>query len=180
MLKKFLPKETSFFDFFEAHSALIVEACENLIKLPGSTADVAGICSKVKEIESKADRITHECMTALHHTFITPFDRNDIRRLISRLDDMLDLIEEFRQPVVDRTVIGLINKGVKLEQDERGRFTKETARMLATRVLDRLEGNEPYEQKKYPLRAIIQQQARHLATFLRNERLEYEPFVATW
>jgi len=79
----------------EAHSALIVEACENLIKLPGSTADVAGICSKVKEIESKADRITHECMTALHHTFITPFDRNDIRRLISRLDDMLDLIEEF-------------------------------------------------------------------------------------
>jgi CRISPR-associated protein Cas1 len=67
-----------------------------------------------------------------------------------------------------------------LEQDERGRFTKETAKMLATKILDRLESNEPYEQKKYPLRAIIQQQARHLATFLRNERLDYTPFVATW
>lgn len=92
----------------------------------------------------------------------------------------LDLIEEFRQPIVDRTVIGLANKGVKFEQDERGRFTKETARMLATKVLDRLESNEPYAQKKYPLRAIIQQQARHLATFLRGERLEYTPFLATW
>lgn len=92
----------------------------------------------------------------------------------------LDFIEEFRQAVVDRTLIGLVNKGVKLEQDERGRFTKETAKMLAEKILDRLESTEPYEQKKYPLRVIVQQQARHLATFLRNERLEYTPFVATW
>ncbi len=92
----------------------------------------------------------------------------------------LDLIEEFRQAVVDRTLIGLVNKGVKLEQDERGRFTKETAKMLASKVLDRLESTEPYEQKKFPMRVIIQQQARHLATFLRNERGEYSPFVATW
>ncbi len=92
----------------------------------------------------------------------------------------LDFIEEFRQPIVDRTIVGLANKGVKFEQDERHRFTKETARMLATKVLDRLESAEPYEQKKYPLRAIIQQQARHLATFLRGERIDYQPFVATW
>jgi CRISPR-associated protein Cas1 len=92
----------------------------------------------------------------------------------------LDLIEEFRQPIVDRTVIGLANKGVKFEQDDHHRFTKETARMLAEKVLDRLESNEPYEQKKFPLRVILQQQARHLATFLRGERLEYKPFLATW
>lgn len=94
MLKKFLPKETCFFDFFEAHNALTVEACENMVKLAGSTTDVVAICSKIKEIESRADRITHDCISALHRTFITPFDRNDIRRLISRLDDTLDLIEE--------------------------------------------------------------------------------------
>lgn len=94
----------------------------------------------------------------------------------------LDFIEEFRQPVVDRTVIGLANKGVKFdrEPDGRGRFTKETSHLLASRILDRLEGTEPYAQKKYPLRVIIQQQARHLATFLRGERLEYRPFAATW
>jgi len=94
MLKRFLPKETSFFDFFESHIALTVEACENMIKLTGNTTDVALICSKIKEIETRGDRITHDCISALHRTFITPFDRNHIRRLISRLDDILDLIEE--------------------------------------------------------------------------------------
>jgi uncharacterized protein len=94
MLKRFLPKETSFFDFFESHIALTVEACENLIKLKENLSDVSLICSKIKEIETRADSITHNCISALHRTFITPFDRNEIRRLISRLDDILDLIEE--------------------------------------------------------------------------------------
>jgi len=92
----------------------------------------------------------------------------------------LDFIEEFRQPVVDRTVFGLVNKGVKLEQDDRKRFTPETAKMLAGKILERLESNEPYEGKKHPLRAIIQSQARHLATFLRGERTQYEAFVMSW
>ncbi|MEW6076852.1 MAG: DUF47 family protein [Thermodesulfobacteriota bacterium] len=94
MLKKFLPKTTSFFDYFEAHNALISEACEYLIKLAEGNVDVVAICARIKEIETRADHITHECMSALHQTFITPFDRNEIRRLISRLDDILDLIEE--------------------------------------------------------------------------------------
>lgn len=92
----------------------------------------------------------------------------------------LDMIEEFRQPVVDRTVIGLVNKGVKLAQDERGYLADETRRMLAAKVLERLESAEPYEGKRHPLRAILQSQARHLATFLRGERLAYEPFIASW
>ncbi|MFZ5564370.1 MAG: DUF47 domain-containing protein [Thermodesulfobacteriota bacterium] len=94
MLKKFLPKETGFFDFFEEHNALVTKACENLIRLSENGADVESICAKIKEIETRADRITHECMSSLHRTFITPFDRNDIRRLMTRLDDTLDLIEE--------------------------------------------------------------------------------------
>jgi CRISPR-associated protein Cas1 len=92
----------------------------------------------------------------------------------------LDFIEEFRQPVVDRTIFGLANKGVKFEQDERKRFTSETTKMLAAKVLDRLESSEPYEGKRQPLRAIVQSQARHLAVFLRGERTAYEPFVASW
>lgn len=92
----------------------------------------------------------------------------------------LDFIEEYRQPVVDRTVIGLVNKGARLEQDERKRFIKETARMLAEKILERLESSEPYEGKRHPLRAIMQRQARHLATFLRGDRESYEPFVMSW
>ena len=92
----------------------------------------------------------------------------------------LDFIEEFRQPVVDRTIFGVVNKGVKLGRDDRGYLAAETRRMLATKVLDRLESGEPYEQKRHPLRAILQSQARHLAVFLRGERPSYEPFVASW
>ncbi len=92
----------------------------------------------------------------------------------------LDLIEEFRQAVVDRTVFGLVNKGVRIGQDERGLLTQETRRMLAEKVLARLEKPARYEKKRLPLRGILQSQARHLATFLRGERQGYRPFVAGW
>ncbi len=92
----------------------------------------------------------------------------------------LDAIEEFRAPVVDRTVFGLANKGVKFEQDERGFLTEATRKMLAEKVLERLESGETFEKKSFPLRVIIQQQARHLATFLRGERADYQPFVMQW
>jgi CRISPR-associated protein Cas1 len=92
----------------------------------------------------------------------------------------LDFIEEFRQAVVDRTIFGLVNKGVKIDQDEDMRLSTATRRTLAEKVLERLESAEPYEQKRLPLRAIIQSQARHLATFLRGERPQYTPFVVSW
>ncbi|MCA9966026.1 MAG: hypothetical protein KC423_17360 [Anaerolineales bacterium] len=79
-----------------------------------------------------------------------------------------------------RTVLGLLNKGFALEQDERGRLTEPTRRKLAEKILARLESNERYEQKRYPLRVIIQRQARHLATYVRGERERYEPFRASW
>mgnify|MGYP005850835681 CR=1 FL=1 len=93
---------------------------------------------------------------------------------------VLDLIEEFRQAVVDRTILGMVNRKVAIEQDEEKKLTLETRRDLATRVLERLEAAERYEKKKYPLRHILQTQARHLATFVRGERKTYEPFVAGW
>jgi len=94
---------------------------------------------------------------------------------------VLDLIEEFRQAVVDRTVLGLVNKGVALEQDEAGRLTEGTRRMLVERVLGRLEeSTERYEGKRHALRVILQMQARHLATYVRGDRERYEPFVAGW
>jgi CRISPR-associated protein Cas1 len=93
---------------------------------------------------------------------------------------VLDAIEEFRQAVVDRTVFGLVNRHVRLEQDERGMLTQEARRRLAEEVLARLEAPARYEKRRQPLRAIIQSQARHLATFLRGERGVYEPFVAGW
>ncbi len=93
---------------------------------------------------------------------------------------VLDLIEEFRQTVVDRSIIGLVNKRVALEQNEEGLLTETTRKKIAEKVLERLESSERYEQKRQALRFILQSQARHLALFVRSEREQYTPFVAGW
>jgi CRISPR-associated protein Cas1 len=93
---------------------------------------------------------------------------------------VLDCIEEFRQTIVDRTVIGFVNKRMPLEQDDDHRLTENTRRKLAEKILERLSGSELYEGKRQALRFILQSQARHLALFLREEREQYEPFVAGW
>lgn len=93
---------------------------------------------------------------------------------------VLDFIEEYRTVVVDRTMLGLVNKGMVVEQDERGFLSDKTRRQLAEKVLARLAANERYEHMRHVVRAIIQMQARHMATYLRNERERYEPFIAAW
>ncbi|MGC8839668.1 MAG: CRISPR-associated endonuclease Cas1, partial [Anaerolineae bacterium] len=93
---------------------------------------------------------------------------------------VLDLIEEFRQAVVDRTVIGMVNKGIAIQQEEDGGLTRETRRDLAVRVLERLEAAVRYEKKQHPLKHVLQMQARHLATYIRRERETYVPFVCSW
>jgi CRISPR-associated protein Cas1 len=93
---------------------------------------------------------------------------------------VLDLIEAFRQPVVDRAIFALFNQGATVALDERGLLTEASRKLIVARVLERLEKPEKYEGKKVPLRIIIQSQARSLATFLRGDRAAYEPFVVKW
>jgi CRISPR-associated protein Cas1 len=91
---------------------------------------------------------------------------------------VMDLIEEFRQPIVDRIVFGLLNLKANLEVSD-GRLTDETRRTVAARILERLDGQERYDGRKPRLRTIIQRQARAIAAFVRREG-RYEPFVASW
>jgi CRISPR-associated protein Cas1 len=93
---------------------------------------------------------------------------------------VLDLIEAFRQPVVDRTVFAMLNKGTVLAQDEQGRLTDATRQNLIAKLLERLEKPEKYDGQKAPLRQIIQSQARELATFVRGDRARYEGFTVKW
>lgn len=91
---------------------------------------------------------------------------------------VLDLVEEFRQPVVDRTVIAHVNRGEPIKM-EGGLLSPETRKALSQKILERLESRETYQGKKYQIRSIIQIQARNLAAFLRGER-EYHPFSFKW
>ncbi|MBN2007613.1 MAG: CRISPR-associated endonuclease Cas1 [Anaerolineae bacterium] len=94
---------------------------------------------------------------------------------------VLDLIEEFRAPVVDRSVLAIVGQGIALDQDKQGMLTQSIRRTLAERVLERLEdGSEKYEDKRQKLRWILQSQARHLAAYLRGEREKYAAFKMGW
>lgn len=93
---------------------------------------------------------------------------------------VLDLIEEFRAFAVDRVVFGLVNRRFTVKQDEDGLLAPETRRTFAEKILEHLETAVRYEGARYPLRALIQRQARQLAAFLRGERERYEGFSASW
>ncbi len=93
MFKFLLPKEGSFFNFFEDHIALVIQACNKLHEIASNNCDISEKISQIKDLEHKTDKLTHGCIDALHKTFITPFDRSDIHRLIKRLDDIIDCVD---------------------------------------------------------------------------------------
>ena len=90
----------------------------------------------------------------------------------------MDLIEEFRQTIVDKTIVGLLNQNVKFEVKD-GKIADDDRRKLANKILSRLESKERYEGKKYRLEVIIQKQARRLASHLQGNR-KYKAFVSGW
>lgn len=93
---------------------------------------------------------------------------------------VLDLIEEFRAPVVDRTIFAMLNLGAAVVLNEEHLLVDASRRAIAQQVIERLDKPEHYERKKVALRHIIQSQARHVATFVRGDRVRYEPFVVRW
>ena len=96
-IAKLVPREGRFFEFFNQHASLIAEASGVLIGLLRDYANVAQRAERIERIndlEHDADRVTHETMALLHTIFVTPLDRDDIHRLISRMDDVLDLMQD--------------------------------------------------------------------------------------
>lgn len=93
---------------------------------------------------------------------------------------VLDLIEEFRQPAIDRTVFAMLNKGTTIDLDDKGRLTDSTRHALVEKILERLDKPEKYGRQSLPLRIIIQNQARHIATFVRGDRAQYDGFTVKW
>lgn len=91
---------------------------------------------------------------------------------------VLDLVEEFRQPVVDRVVITHINLGETIKMSE-GLLDLETRKLLGSKILERLDSIVVFDGKKYKIRSIIQLQARNLASFLRGEK-KYKTFSFKW
>lgn len=91
---------------------------------------------------------------------------------------VLDLTEEFRQPVVDRAIIAHVNLGESIAMQQ-GFLDLETRRAIGEKVMARLTATERYRGKEHQVRSIIQMQARRLAGFLRGDGV-YRPFGFKW
>ncbi|CAN5216948.1 DUF47 family protein [soil metagenome] len=88
------PVETSFYDLFSEMASHLVAGAHLLAEVLDPAADRKAIADKMREAEHEADETTHKIVKRVNSTFITPFDREDIYRLASSLDDVMDYMEE--------------------------------------------------------------------------------------
>ncbi len=95
-----MPREGRFFDLFNEHAELIVQGSRELALLMASGDDVERRAHNIESAEKRADRITRSAIELLHKTFITPLDREDIHKLITKMDDILDQVEDAAQLII--------------------------------------------------------------------------------
>jgi uncharacterized protein Yka (UPF0111/DUF47 family) len=93
MLEKLLPRSDEFFDAFDAQAQATVDGARTLHALLGNYTNVAVQVAAIKDAEHRGDRFAQASFERLHKQFITPFNRAEIHRLLSRIDDILDLAD---------------------------------------------------------------------------------------
>jgi predicted phosphate transport protein (TIGR00153 family) len=89
---RLIPRETKFFDLFAELSTAMNEGARLLRSILEDPHDLESRVDQMQAIEHRGDKATHAIITKLNQTFITPFDREDIHRLASSLDDVLDFM----------------------------------------------------------------------------------------
>lgn len=93
--QKLMPKEEKFFDYFDKHAAVLSEAAGAMKDLlEGDASAIAFQSARIIKLENDADDVTRDVLLAVRRTFITPFDRSDIRDLISSMDDAIDQMRQ--------------------------------------------------------------------------------------
>jgi predicted phosphate transport protein (TIGR00153 family) len=98
--RAFLPKEERFFDLFAQHTHTVVQGAQALQDMLRGGDETLVHCQRVSHFESEADNITREVLTAVRRTFITPFDRVDIKNLINSMDDAIDQMQQTAKAVI--------------------------------------------------------------------------------
>ena len=97
MLKRLLPRQDNFFELFEKAADKLELTSKEFANLLQNLNNQQYYVDIIAKHEEEADAIAHASFELLHKTFITPFDRNDIHRLTSTLDDIIDLINRIAQ-----------------------------------------------------------------------------------
>ncbi len=99
MFGRLMPTEGKFFEYFIQHGELCVKGGKEMVALMTNFDDLEHRVHAIESVEKQADKITYAALDLLHKTFITPLDRDDIHKLITRMDDILDLMEDAAQTI---------------------------------------------------------------------------------
>lgn len=97
MMSWFVPREVKFFEMFRQSADLAVEGAKELVVLISDVKNIDKQSKVIKDLEHQADKSTQAIISALHSTFITPLDRDDMYALVSKLDDIMDYMDAASQ-----------------------------------------------------------------------------------
>ncbi|HEY0303017.1 MAG TPA: DUF47 domain-containing protein [Rhizomicrobium sp.] len=95
-----MPKEERFFGLFNAHARTLVDGGEALRILLQGGDGVTAACRKVMDFENQADGLARDVLLLTRRSFITPFDRSDIKELIGSLDDAIDQMQKTAKAIL--------------------------------------------------------------------------------
>ena len=94
MALRFRPVDTAFYDLFSEQAQHLVVGAALLAEMLSETAVHDDVAARMRQAEHEADETTHAIVRRVNSTFVTPFDREDIYRLASGLDDVMDMMDE--------------------------------------------------------------------------------------
>ena len=129
----FIPREEKFFEMFVEDAQNVLAAARTLEEFFRAYDQRERLASQLRDLETRGDVLSHEIGHKLEATFVTPFDREDIHMLISRLDDILDFIEE----VADTCVLYRIDAPTSVAQKQAGIITRQCEELV--RALEKLK-----------------------------------------
>src|ERR1044071_3779211 len=95
-----MPKDERFFDLFERHSEAVLAGAQALRQMMDGGAAIESNCKIVMDRENDADNATREVLIAVRRTFITPFDRGNIRDLITSMDNGIDQMQKTAKTIM--------------------------------------------------------------------------------
>lgn len=116
MFEKLLPKEHSFFEHFEKLASLGITCAEHFLLMCKEEGEKKKTAAIIHDLEHQADQVVHDSMEILHQSFITPFDREEILRLLSYLDDIIDSIDAAANSIVAYKITTILPQAVAFSE----------------------------------------------------------------
>jgi predicted phosphate transport protein (TIGR00153 family) len=125
----FAPRDRLYFELFEEAGQNILQAADLLERMLSNYPDSKALAQDILLCEHEGDRITHDIISRLNHTFVTPIDREDILALASALDDIVDYTEEVADYLGLYKIEAPMDQAIKL-----ARVLKAASRQIADAI----------------------------------------------